>query len=73
MSRAADAAARAGLTGVLVTPGPDLQYFTGYTPIAITERITMLAIQAGRRAGDDRADARAARRRGGPGRRRAGR
>jgi len=49
MSRAADAAARAGLTGLLVTPGPDLQYFAGYAPIAITERITMLAIQAGRK------------------------
>ncbi len=49
MSRAADAAARAGLTGVLVTPGPDLQYFAGYTPVAITERITLLAIQAGRK------------------------
>ncbi len=49
MSRAAEAAARAGLTGLLVTPGPDLQYFAGYAPIAITERITMLAIQAGRK------------------------
>ena len=49
MSRAADAAARVGLTGVLVTPGPDLQYFAGYTPVAITERITLLAIQAGRK------------------------
>ena len=35
----------AGLTGILVTPGPDLLYFTGYQPIAITERITMLALQ----------------------------
>jgi Xaa-Pro aminopeptidase len=48
MARAAAQAADAGLTGVLVTPGPDLVYFTGYAPIAITERITMLAIQAGR-------------------------
>ena len=31
-------AADAGLTGVLVTPGPDLLYLTGYAPIAITER-----------------------------------
>ena len=45
MARAARQAADAGLTGVLVTPGPDLLYFTGYAPIAITERITMLAIQ----------------------------
>jgi Xaa-Pro aminopeptidase len=48
MARAAAQASDAGLTGVLVTPGPDLVYFTGYAPIAITERITMLAIQAGR-------------------------
>jgi Xaa-Pro aminopeptidase len=48
MARAAAQASDAGLTGVLVTPGPDLVYFTGYAPIAITERITMLAIQVGR-------------------------
>jgi Xaa-Pro aminopeptidase len=48
MARAAGQAKDAGLTGVLVTPGPDLVYFTGYAPIAITERITMLAIQDGR-------------------------
>jgi Xaa-Pro aminopeptidase len=48
MQRAAGQAADAGLTGVLVTPGPDLVYFTGYQPIAITERITMLAIHASR-------------------------
>jgi Xaa-Pro aminopeptidase len=47
MARTAAQASDAGLTGVLVTPGPDLVYFTGYAPIAITERITMLAIQAG--------------------------
>jgi Xaa-Pro aminopeptidase len=47
ITRAAAQASDAGLTGVLVTPGPDLVYFTGYAPIAITERITMLAIQAG--------------------------
>ena len=48
MDRAGRQAADAGLTGVLVTPGPDLLYFTGYAPIAITERITMLVIQASR-------------------------
>ncbi|MBV8988361.1 MAG: aminopeptidase P family protein [Solirubrobacterales bacterium] len=48
IDRAASQAADAGLTGVLVTPGPDLSYFIGYTPIAITERITMLAILTGR-------------------------
>ena len=46
MERAARQAADAGLTGVLVAPGPDLIYFTGYMPVAITERITLLAIQA---------------------------
>jgi Xaa-Pro aminopeptidase len=46
--RAAVEAADAGFTGVLVTPGPDLLYFTGYQPTAITERLTMLALQAGR-------------------------
>jgi Xaa-Pro aminopeptidase len=48
MTRAAGQAAAAGLTGVLVTPGPDLVYFSGYAPIAVTERITMLAIQQSR-------------------------
>jgi D-alanyl-D-alanine dipeptidase len=50
MQRAARQAADAGLTGVLVTPGPDLVYFTGYMPVAITERITLLAIRPGRPA-----------------------
>jgi hypothetical protein len=36
LGRAATQATEAGLTGVLVTPGPDLVYFTGYAPIAIT-------------------------------------
>jgi Xaa-Pro aminopeptidase len=48
MERAAAQAAVAGLTGVLVTPGPDLVYFTGYQPVAITERITMLVLQTTR-------------------------
>ena len=48
MQRAARQAADAGLTGVLVAPGPDLLYFTGYMPVAITERITMLVIHAAR-------------------------
>jgi Xaa-Pro aminopeptidase len=48
MARATEQAEVAGLTGILVTPGPDLLYFTGYEPIAITERITLLALQASR-------------------------
>jgi Xaa-Pro aminopeptidase len=46
MERAVAQAADAGLTGLLVTPGPDLTYFTGYRPTAITERITMLVLDA---------------------------
>ena len=48
MERAVAQATAAGLTGVLVTPGPDLVYFTGYRPTAITERITMLVLTADR-------------------------
>jgi Xaa-Pro aminopeptidase len=48
MERAVAQAARAGLSGLLVTPGPDLEYFTGYRPTAITERITMLVLSTGR-------------------------
>jgi Xaa-Pro aminopeptidase len=48
MERAAAQAAAAGLTGILVAPGPDLLYLTGYEPVAITERLTMLAVQTGR-------------------------
>ncbi len=44
--RAAAQAAESGLDGVLVTPGPDLTYFLGYTPAAETERLTMLVIGA---------------------------
>jgi Xaa-Pro aminopeptidase len=44
LRRAAGAADEAGLDGILVTPGPDLLYLTGYAPVAITERLTMLVI-----------------------------
>ena len=64
MERAAGQAGAAGLTGILVAPGPDLLYFTGYQPIAITERITLLALHASRDARDDRPDSRAPGRRG---------
>ena len=46
LRRAAHAAQDAGLDGILVTPGPDLLYLTGYAPVAITERITMLVVPA---------------------------
>ncbi|MEV5943324.1 aminopeptidase P family protein [Streptomyces sp. NPDC051994] len=47
MARAAQTAADAGLAGVLVAPGPDLVYLTGYQPTAITERLTILVLAAG--------------------------
>ncbi len=46
MERTREAAKVAGLAGALVTPGPDLLYLTGYAPVAITERLTMLVIPA---------------------------
>ena len=47
--RRADAACgrrclEAGLDGLLVTPGPDLVWLTGYQPTAITERLTVLVL-----------------------------
>jgi Xaa-Pro aminopeptidase len=38
------AASERGLSGVLVTPGPDLVWLTGYRPTAITERLTVLLL-----------------------------
>lgn len=43
--RAAAHAREAGLSGLLVSPGPDLAYFTGYAPPE-TERLTLLSIPA---------------------------
>lgn len=42
--RVVAAASEAGLAGVLVTPGPDLVWLTGYQPTAITERLTVLVL-----------------------------
>ncbi|MFF3841412.1 aminopeptidase P family protein [Streptomyces sp. NPDC001930] len=47
IARAAESAADAGLAGVIVAPGPDLVYLTGYQPTAITERLTALVIAPG--------------------------
>ena len=47
MERAGRAAQDAGLSGLLVTPGPDLLYLTGYAPM-ITERLTMLVVSVDR-------------------------
>ena len=44
MARAVDQATAAGLDGVLVAPGPDLVWLTGYRPTAITERLTVLVL-----------------------------
>ncbi|WP_329221933.1 aminopeptidase P family protein [Streptomyces sp. NBC_01485] len=48
MTRAAREAADAGLAGLLVAPGPDLVWLTGYAPTAVTERLTLLVLAAGR-------------------------
>ncbi|MFE6224550.1 aminopeptidase P family protein [Streptomyces sp. NPDC057854] len=48
MDRAAASAADAGLAGLLVAPGPDLVYLTGYRPTALTERLTVLVLAPGR-------------------------
>ncbi|KRD22845.1 aminopeptidase P family protein [Streptomyces sp. Root264] len=48
MERAAREAADAGLAGLLVAPGPDLVWLTGYAPPAATERLTLLVLAAGR-------------------------
>ncbi|MEW1685368.1 Xaa-Pro peptidase family protein [Streptomyces sp. T12] len=48
MERAARQAADAGLAGLLVAPGPDMVWLTGYTPPAVTERLTLLVLAAGR-------------------------
>ncbi|HET6953264.1 MAG TPA: aminopeptidase P family protein [Acidimicrobiales bacterium] len=49
MERVVADAVRAGLDGgVLVTPGPDLVWLTGYQPTAITERLTVLVLSPDR-------------------------
>lgn len=48
MARAAADGAAAGLDGVLVTPGPDLVWLTGYRPTALTERLTLLLLATDR-------------------------
>jgi Xaa-Pro aminopeptidase len=46
LTRAARDAAAVGLSGLLVTPGPDLVWMCGYRPTAITERLTLLVLAA---------------------------
>jgi len=45
--RAQEAAEEAGLAGLLVTPGADLVYLTGYAPLPL-ERLTLLGIASAR-------------------------
>ena len=45
-SRALEAAEAEGLAGILVSPGPDLAYLTGYTPLPL-ERLTLLVLSVG--------------------------
>jgi D-alanyl-D-alanine dipeptidase len=47
ISRAAAAAASAGLDGLLITPGPDLRYLTGYAPLSAAERLMVLVVRPG--------------------------
>lgn len=48
MERAVQSAGDAGLAGLLVAPGPDMVWLTGYTPTAVTERLTLLVLAPGR-------------------------
>jgi Xaa-Pro aminopeptidase len=47
MTRALDDAVGAGLSGLIITPGPDLAWLTGYQP-HLTERLTMLVLSPDR-------------------------
>jgi Xaa-Pro aminopeptidase len=47
MTRVVNDAVKAGLAGVIITPGPDLAWLTGYQP-HITERLTMLVLSPDR-------------------------
>jgi Xaa-Pro aminopeptidase len=46
MRRVVSAAVEKELAGVIVTPGPDLVWLTGYQPTAITERLSMLVLSS---------------------------
>ncbi|MFO6453658.1 MULTISPECIES: aminopeptidase P family protein [unclassified Aeromicrobium] len=48
MGHAIESARAAGLDGLLVMPGPELVWLTGYRPTAITERLTTLVLTADR-------------------------
>ena len=46
MARAVEQAEAAGLDGVVVAPGADLVWLSGYRPTAITERLTLLVLSS---------------------------
>jgi Xaa-Pro aminopeptidase len=48
LQRAAAAAAGAGLTGLLIAPGPDLLHLIGHAPPVESERLTLLVVSDGR-------------------------
>ncbi len=48
LARVVNDAVKAGLAGVIITPGPDLAWLTGYQP-HITERLTMLVLSPDRK------------------------
>jgi D-alanyl-D-alanine dipeptidase len=48
IDQAVAAAQAAGLDGLLVAPGPDMQYLIGYTPTTVAERLTLLVVRPGR-------------------------
>ena len=47
MNHAVDRAVESGLDGLIISPGPDLVWLTGYQPSAITERLTLLFLVPG--------------------------
>lgn len=47
LTRTVDEALAAGLDGVVVTPGPELAWLTGYRPMAVTARLTVLVLTPG--------------------------
>src|SRR6266498_1101226 len=44
MARMTQAALDTGMGGVVIAPGPDLVWLTGYEPTALTERLTLLVL-----------------------------
>ena len=71
LQRTVEAVGASGLDGLLVSPGPDLRYLTGYDAIPL-ERLTCLVVPASRTGTHRRARTRG-RRRDGQSDRRSGR